>query len=162
MKIALVISLCIGVFLISVFFGISQQQSDVENLGWVHGSCIAIKNKTLKPGDSFTLFVLDETTFIDSKIIDKPASAISGCFALMEERRGMNENAGYSFYSIKPGVNNNFAIGFMNFEAQSKGFLSFSSCSTSEGIKFSVHDMHLKIWQGYYSLGYDITATCEE
>ena len=80
----------------------------------------------------------------------------------MEERRGMNENAGYSFYSIKPGVNNNFAIGFMNFEEQSKGFLSFSSCSTSEGIKFSVHDMHSNIWQGYYSLGYDITATCEE
>ena len=162
MKTALVICVCIGVFLISVFFDSSQQQSDVENMGWVHGSCIAIKNKTLNPGTSITLFDLEETTFIDSKIIDKPASAISGCFALMEERREMNENAGYSFYSIEPAVNNNYAIGLMNFDELNIGFLGFSLCSTSEGIQFSAHDMHSKIWQGYYYLGDDISATCTE
>jgi len=102
------------------------------------------------------------------------------CKALMEGRATMNAKPGMSFYGLEAGnvgstdmgivivepparmaVVNGLAQADLDQDGQSE---VFSSCATSEGIKFTVWTGRANQgeprWSGYYYLGYDLQPTC--
>ena len=92
----------------------------------------------------------------------------------------MNANPGISFYALEPGSvgATDMGIGIVEpstppaiVNGQARIDLSrdgqsevFSSCATSEGIKFAVWNAKAyegePRWSGYYYLGYDLQPTC--
>jgi len=136
-----------------------ESKLDTElNIGWLHGSCLAIKNPNIKSETEFMVFSLgNENEKIKASIINSAESG-DDCFALLDDRKSVNVDQGYSFYKVESPKEIDFAIGVL-VSAENHN-LSFSQCTTSEGISFSAFNKKLKIWEGYYYLGYESKATC--
>lgn len=131
-----------------------------SQFGWLHGNCLAIKQAHLELPQKITLARLDDPMRIDSGTITHTAVSADQCHALMSDRAQTNKSSGYSFYVVETSQPVNLAIGMLN--GLDAGKFDFSSCSTSEGMVFSVSNKKSVIWKGYYYLGYDTEATCPD
>lgn len=128
-------------------------------IGWMHGNCLAIKNANLVSGTEFSVFNLGEDVTKTTASVISSTQSSDDCFALFDDRRAVNIEAGYFFYSVKSQNEIESAVGVL--PAQSHEGLEFNECTTSEGSVFSVLKNNQKIWEGYYYLGYDLDATCQ-
>jgi hypothetical protein len=153
-----------------------------KNIGWLHGTCLAIKNGSLQPGTKITLVKFTEPQSILETVLQGQATAESGCFALFEDRVAMNQKKQRSFYSVTlpESETNIMAIGIVGQDIaisiedkNAKADLNadgvpevFSSCQTSEGMKFFVWSAESyqgsPLWSDYYYLGYDMQPNCPE
>jgi hypothetical protein len=150
-------------------------QAIEQRIGWLHGACLAIDNKTLAAGAPLTMMVLDNGQSIVEGNIVRPADAAARCPALAEGRRAANTETGLSFYVVavpqdrEPGL----AIGVIGkaprvgtgLDANGDGKADqFSQCATTEGVSFAVWNgpayQGAPLWSGYYYLGYDTDSTC--
>jgi hypothetical protein len=142
---------------------ISSVKNDVDpdrNIGWLHGNCLAINDPFIEYPLNFTLVDLGPEQKIRSATIVGRSQSGDDCYALMDDRKNVNIGAGYSFYKIESKAPVNLAIGFLQIN-DSDG-VDFEYCSTTEGISFSVFRYKTKVWEGYYYLGYESEATCQD
>jgi hypothetical protein len=153
-----------------------------KNIGWLHGTCLAITNDNLISGSKVILVVLGDPQTLIKTTIQGVASAESGCFALFEDRVANNQKKNRSFYSVKlpDSESNTMAIGIVgediditatnnkvNADLNSDGVAeAFGSCQTREGMKFFVWsggaNQGAPLWSDYYYLGYDLQPNCPE
>lgn len=138
----------------------SEEKNIEQNIGWLHGNCLAIKNTGIKDATRLTIVDLDSNKKFSPSIITGKNQSSDECNALLEDRKDINISNGYSFYQVKSDAPINLAIGFIKLDNANK--LTFDYCTTSEGISFSVLKAKEKIWEGYYYLGYDSEPTCSE
>jgi hypothetical protein len=151
-----------------------------ERIGWFQGPCLAISDQQLAPGTSVTLVVMAEPQKVQQARSLEQTTDPKKCKALLQERAAMNAKPGIFFYALPPGsvdsndtgigiveapanptVVNGLAQMHLNRDGQSE---VFSSCVTSEGIKFAVWSgkpyQGQPRWSGYEYLGYDLEPTC--
>lgn len=151
-----------------------------ERIGWFQGPCLAISNQHLARGTSVALVIMDEPQKVQqTRTVDQTTDP-TACKALMQGRAKMNAKPGISFYQLatrsldptdmgigiveppaSPTVENGQARIDLNKDGQSE---VFSSCATSEGIKFAVWTGKAyqgePRWSAYYYLGYDQEPNC--
>ena len=138
-----------------------KQIIDIEqNVGWLHGNCLAIKEPNIEFPMDITLANLDSKQSFQTASITGEAQSSDECYALLDDRIETNIGSGYSFYKVKSNNPINMAIGFLQLDNPDQ--LVFDYCTTTEGILFSILKSDKKIWKGYYSLGYESEATCDE
>ncbi|WP_020586144.1 hypothetical protein [Desulfobacter curvatus] len=138
-----------------------QDNNGLDNeIGWLHGRCLAIKNADIPPQYQIKLVHLDDEVTFEKAIVLKKTTESEECYPLMDDRASVNKNAGYFFYIIKSERPVNLAIGLLNPEELSISGLKFSYCTTTEGVQFSISKNSSVIWQGYYYLGYESEPTC--
>ncbi len=125
-----------------------------ERIGWFQGPCLAISNQHLAPGTAVTLVVMLEPQKVQQAQSLEQTTDPKTCKALLQERAAMNVKPGISFYALPPGSVDSTDIGIgivkapanptivnglaqvdLNRDGQTE---VFSSCTTSEGIKFAV------------------------
>jgi hypothetical protein len=123
---------------------------------------------------------MDEPQKVEqTRTLDQTTDPIA-CKALMPERAKMNAKPGISFYKLETGrlgptdmgigiveapaslaVENGQARVDLNKDGQNE---VFSSCATTEGIKFAVWTGKAyqgeSRWSAYYYLGYDMQPNC--
>ncbi|MDH2433396.1 hypothetical protein QCD60_12520 [Pokkaliibacter sp. MBI-7] len=142
-----------------------------QQLGWLHGQCLAIKNAGLVAGSKVQLVLLDEPQTTISGTVESKVTDSSQCFALMDDRRKVNQAAGYQFYRVATTEPVELAIGRVSDEQirltePDLRNAHFSYCSTGEGVQFSVWPVQAyqdkPLWRGYYYTGYDTEADCPE
>lgn len=151
-----------------------------ERIGWFQGPCLAISNQHLVPGTSVTLVVMAEPQKVQQARSLEQTTDPKTCKALLPERAAMNAKPGISFYALPPGSVDSTDIGIGIVEAPANATVTnglaqldlnrdgqsevFSSCATSEGIKFAVWSgtpyQGQPRWSGYAYLGYDLKPTC--
>ena len=143
----------------------------VNDLGWLHGNCLAIRNSNLSNGQKLSILLLDEKNhFANGKIT---GTAVSGdCAALLNDRKVINQDAGFSFYKVSTPNTIDLAIGVLMEDRNSfdTNVLhnpdNFAYCTSSEGIVFSLWDKGAyggkKLWSEYYLLGYETESNCPE
>lgn len=153
--------------------------SFAERVGWFQGPCLAISNQHLARGTPVALVVMAEPQTVQQvRTLDQTTDPTT-CKALLQERAKTNAKPGISFYALEPGSvgATDMGIGIvqspalavadgrvqadLNGDGQSE---IFTSCATSEGIKFAVWTTKAyqgePRWSGYYYLGYDLQPTC--
>ncbi|MCE9687861.1 hypothetical protein LZP73_16905 [Shewanella sp. AS16] len=140
-------------------------------VGWLHGNCLAIQNDALKSNDLLNIVLLEnEPAKVAARISGKAQDGTS-CYALMEDRRDINQSAGYTFYTVKADTNINLAIGIVAAAKNKKlvaalnnNLAGFTYCSSSEGVHYSMWSKSPytseKLWSAYYYLGYESEADC--
>lgn len=151
-----------------------------RRIGWFHGRCFAISDANLARGTTVDLVVMGEPQTVRQAKVGEQTSSAASCPPLMEGRRRQNARAGTSFYRLKetkltatdmgigilapphkPTVVNGLAETDLNSDGQHE---VFSSCATTEGIKFAVWTQRpyqgTPLWSTYYYLGYDMNPTC--
>jgi hypothetical protein len=136
----------------------------------------------VQPGTKITLIKFTEPQSILETELQGKGSAESGCFALFEDRIAMNQKKQRSFYSVAlpESETNMMAIGIVGQDntvsikdRKATADLNadgapevFSSCQSSEGMKFFVWSEKAyqgsPLWSDYYYLGYDMQADCPE
>lgn len=157
-----------------------SSQALKHNIGWIHGACLAIRNRNIKPGTSIRIVVLSTPqTIIDTKILGT-ADTKSGCPALLNDRADINKQDDRYFYTLDAGraSPNVMAIGLMPAVANAKSTKSMvdldlnkdgttehaNTCLTSEGVQFYISSSatfdEKALWSDYYYLGYDNKPTC--
>lgn len=156
----------------------SDNKIELKNsIGWLHGNCFAVRNPDISKNSSLIVVRLDNPNkIIFSKIIKKTSNK-DECYPLLEDRRAINIESGLIFYTVSSEKPIELGIGILqrdNEKALSPNELldlngdgrkeTFSQCSTSEGIQFSVWDgvayKSNLIWSDYYYLGYDTESNC--
>jgi len=130
-----------------------------ENIGWMHGNCLAIKNDNLKELLNVRVVKLADENVIEDAIIIKKANSGGECFPLMDDRREVNISSGYSFYLVDPTTPIDLAIAVVGEKEVDAS--NFDFCSTSEGIKYFLKKSSETTWEGYYYLGYGAEVTCK-
>ena len=173
--------------LIVVFILVGCNQSDVPTveknvtsttlIGWLHGNCLAIKDG-MSP-ENVSLYAVDlESTAVINLRSGKKAITGSECYALMEDRSSINTQDNRRFYTVASDKPVNLAIGIvytgdgmltedqvmdLNHDGKQD---TFTSCSTTEGMMFSIWAGEAykseMIWSDYYYLGYDSEADCPD
>ncbi|EDM68683.1 hypothetical protein PE36_01842 [Moritella sp. PE36] len=139
----------------------TEVMADFEhNVGWLHGSCLAIKNDSIVNNTKLTLVPLDNSENVITARIARPAETGKDCLALLEDRATVNLTNGYSFYAINTDTDIDLAIGVIDMDVKLYGF---DYCSTTEGLVFKLTNagQSQALWRGYYYLGYDTETTCE-
>lgn len=138
-----------------------RSSADMDHeVGWLHGNCLAIKNANVPYGHRLTLVHLDDQNIVEESTIGENATDSKECYPLSDDRVGVNKDAGYYFYTIKPKTYANLAIGLLSTDHISPSESKFSYCRTTEGINFFISRGNSKIWDAYYYLGYDSEPTC--
>lgn len=151
-----------------------------ERIGWFQGPCLAISNQKVAPGTTVTLIVMEEP----QKVLEAQSLGQSAdpkiCKALLQRRAAMNATPGVIFYALEAGSveSSDIGIGIVSAPASltvvnglAQADLNhdghrevFSSCSTTEGIKFAVWTDKAyegePLWSGYEYMGYDLQPTC--
>jgi hypothetical protein len=155
-------------------FSFSQQ------IGWLHGPCLAIDSPNLAPGTPVSLVIAGRPQKVRETRIQEQTNSPAACQALMEGRAKLNAKPGMFFYKLKSGSVGSEDMGFGIVNPPAKPSLVnglarvnlsqdghsevFSSCATSEGIKFAVWTDRAyqgePRWSGYYYLDYDTKPTC--
>jgi hypothetical protein len=151
-----------------------------ENIGWIHGNCLAIKNSKIKPGENIQVILLgDPQKILDAKVTGATESSTE-CHALLNDRVGINKQDGRSFYNLDLNKEslNMMAVGLVSaaVKARNSGNIvdldlnndgiaeRAGSCMTSEGVQFFISSSKTfddkALWSDYYYLGYDNTPTC--
>lgn len=154
--------------------------SFAEGIGWLHGPCLAITNASLARGTPVALVIMAEPQAVQPARIQEPTNSPAACQALMEGRGAVNAKPGMTFYTLEaaglastdmgfgiiappanPVVVNGMAQADLDRDGHSE---VFSSCATSEGIKFAVWTGQPyrgePRWSGYYYMDYDTKSTC--
>jgi hypothetical protein len=151
-----------------------------ERIGWLHGACLAISNPNLANGTPVVLVITGEPQKVQQARIQAQTNSPATCQALMEGRAKLNAKPGMSFYALETESVGSTDMGFgivappanpvvVNGQArvdldQDGRSEVFSSCATSEGIKFAVWTEKAyqgdPRWSGYYYLDYESTPTC--
>ena len=153
------------------------------DVGWIHGACLAIANDNLTPGEGITMIILGvKQSLLKGSIVGKATSG-ANCYALLDDRRSVNDNGKRSFYSVLfngPAQTDIIAIGLVHLAHEpyiSDGIVRgdlvgdgrqevFTYCQATEGINFFVWSetvgSKLQRWTDYYYLGYEITSNCTE
>lgn len=135
-----------------------------NNIGFMHGQCLAIK-ANLANHENIVIIPVDSSQ-VDKdnnkqvgKII-KPASSDNECYMLLADRKTINIDQGYQFYQVQTDTPVNLAIALVS-NVTNDNF-QYAVCNSAEGMNFTVRQDDKLVWQGYYYLGYDITPTCKE
>jgi hypothetical protein len=151
-----------------------------EQIGWLHGPCLAISNAKLTPGTPVAVVIMGDPQTVERAQIQGQTTSSEICSALIPGRAKLNAKPGISFYALGPGniANTDMGIGIVAPPAnptvvnglvrvdldRDGGSEVFFSCTTSEGIKFSIWTDKAyqgePRWSGYYYLGYDVTPNC--
>jgi hypothetical protein len=151
-----------------------------ERIGWLHGTCLAISNPNLAKGTPVVLVITGEPQKVQQARIQAQTNSPATCQALMEGRAKVNAKPGMSFYGLETESVGSTDMGFgivappanpvvVNGQArvdldQDGRSEVFSSCATSEGIKFAVWTEKAyqgdPRWSGYYYLDYESKPTC--
>jgi hypothetical protein len=154
--------------------------SFTERVGWFHGPCLAISNQRLAPGTSLALIVMGQPQKVQQARSLQQTTDPMRCKALMQGRIKMNAKPGIFFYAletegldptemgigiVKPPVRPIAVKGLVRVDLKQDGESEvFSSCATSEGIKFAIWTgrayQGASLWSAYYYLGYDLHPTC--
>lgn len=135
-----------------------------SRIGWVDGQCLAIQNAKLTAGSEITIVLLSEQqhSTVAAEVVGEATNGET-CSPLLEDRRSVNIDSGYSFYQINSGENIGLAIAVTEESLASENY-AFDYCATLDGISFSVkkayQNTHEEIWNGYYYLAYDTEASC--
>lgn len=151
-----------------------------DRVGWFQGSCLAISNPGLAKGTSVALVVIGDPQKVQpARILEQTTSATT-CKALLQDRAKTNATPGVAFYALEaasvgatdmgigiveppaaPAIVDGLARVDLLHDGQGE---VFTSCATSEGIKFAVWTAKPyqgePRWSGYYYLGYDMQPTC--
>jgi hypothetical protein len=153
--------------------------SFAERVGWIHGRCLAIANHTLARGAPVAVIITDEPQRVQPARLGGRTTDASVCPALLEGRAGINAKSEISFYRLEaealgprdigiaiidPPAMPTVVNGLARLALDPTGEHVFSSCTTSEGIKYAVWSGQANRgeprWSGYNYLGYDVTRTC--
>ena len=102
-----------------------------HNVGWLHGSCLAIKNDSIVNNTKLTLVPLDNSDNVITARIARPAETGKDCLALLEDRAIVNLTNGYSFYAINTDTDIDLAIGVIDMDVKLYGF---DYCSTTTSV----------------------------
>jgi len=129
-----------------------------NNIGWLHGNCLAIKNDSINTPLNITLVRLEDNNHLEKAKITSKTNNQDKCFPLFEDRKNVNLANGYSFYLIDSATPVDLAIGVIDLEKIN--VLDFSYCATTEGLKYFFKNASTTLWEGYYYLGYDSEVTC--
>ena len=151
-----------------------------ERIGWLHGSCLACSNPDLARGTPLALVITAEPQWVQQARIQERTDSPVRCQALMEGRAAVNAKPGMSFYALESGSISSSDMGFgivappanpevvnglvrVDLDQDGHGEV-FSSCATTEGIKFAVWTEKAyqgePRWSGYYYLDYESTPNC--
>jgi hypothetical protein len=151
-----------------------------ERIGWLHGPCLAISNPDLARGTPLALVITVEPQRVEQARIQERTDSPARCQALMEGRAAVNAKPGLSFYALESGSITSSDMGFgivappakpevvnglarVDLDQDGHGEV-FSSCATTEGIKFAVWTEKAyqgePRWSGYYYLDYESTPNC--
>lgn len=151
-------------------------------IGWLHGSCLAVKMADLKKGTKLTIISLGKPQALSEAEIVQRTESGEECYALRQERKDINLSEGNMFYLVASAskVPLELAIGIVGMKA---GFTTtdgsihadingdghqdyFTECATSEGVRFNVWSgspfKGKALWSAYYYLGYDTEPDCPE
>ncbi len=157
------------IFILALFFVLigscavvqkSERINYEENIGWMHGNCLALKNPNIMSPQEINIVFLEDGKFVETGTIIGKTNLGNNCFALLDDRKEVNLNNGYSFYLVESKSPVNLAIGYLKLDAPSG--LDFNFCSTTEGIMYTISRGKSAVWEGYYYLGYESEATCKE
>ena len=159
----------------------STSQGLKENIGWIHGNCLAVRNAKINPGTSIQVIQLGKSQkVVDAKVINSISESNSECFALLNDRAEINRQDGRFFYrlDINKESLNTMAIGLVAASAKIRNLNSVvefdlnndgtaehaDTCLTSEGVQFYISSNKTfdekALWSDYYYLGYDNKPTC--
>lgn len=160
----------------------AEKDIDAESkIGWLHGNCLAVKNPRVPKNAELLVVSLDDVQNITPAKVLRPARNGKECPGLLEDRKAVNQESGVTFYRVSSEKAVETAIGVLNEKALTKQELldlnrrgldldndghkeTFSQCSTSEGVRFSIWNgtayRSKLIWSGDYYLGYDTEANC--
>ncbi len=151
-----------------------------ERIGWLHGPCLAIANPKLAGGTPLTLVLTGEPQTVQQARIGERTVSPERCQALKEGRAAVNAKPGVFFYTLEAGSLDATAMGFgvvpppaqpeivsglARVDLDQNGRREvFSSCATTEGIKFAVwadkaYEGEPR-WAAYYYLDYESPPTC--
>lgn len=151
-----------------------------ERIGWLHGPCLAISNPNLAQGTPVVLVITGEPQKVARTRIQEKTNSPAMCQALMQGRATTNAKPGMSFYALETGSVGSTDMGFGIVAPPSNPVVVnglarvdldrdghsevFSSCATSEGIKFDVWiDKAYQgepSWSGYDYLDYEMKPNC--
>ena len=151
-----------------------------ERIGWFHGPCLAISGPELARGTPVTLVIAAEPQKVQQARIQEKTDSPASCPALMEGRAAQNRKPGVAFFVLEGASVGPSDMGFgivmppatpavVNGQAEidldQDGHKEvFTSCASSEGIKFAVWTekpyQGEPRWSAYYYLDYDLTPTC--
>lgn len=149
-----------------------------ENIGWIHGACLAIRNGNIKPGTSVKVIRLSTPQQIVSAKVIGVADATVACPALLSDRAEINTQDGRFFYAldISKESPDAMAVGMISGKAKAStpaveldvnndGVVEHAgTCVTGEGIQFYISSSktfdETALWSDYYYLGYDNKPTC--
>jgi hypothetical protein len=160
--------------------GAGEAFSYADRIGWFHGPCLAISNPKLTSGTPVGLVVTGAPQRIERTRIVAQTDSSEICKALLPGRMKQNTKSGATFYSLDAGTlaATDMGIGIVSPPADlavAEGLAGadlakdgkkkvFSSCATSEAIKFNVWSEKAyrgePLWSSYYRLDYDVTPTC--
>lgn len=136
-------------------------QAATEETGWLHGKCLAIKDSHIPIHSKLSIVLLDEPQSVSKGEVLGQATSGEQCYPLLEDRRTVNVDAGYTFYLVNTKAQVNLAIGSVGKAVDTHKY-NYSYCTTAEGVQFSTSEGSKTIWSGYYYLGYDSESTCPE
>jgi hypothetical protein len=151
-----------------------------ERIGWLHGACFAVSNPKLAGGAPVTLVIMGDPQKVESARIGVQPASPETCQALLPARAQSNEKKGTTFYTLeaKDLHPTDMGIGIVELQAEPKivnrlvrvdltrngQSTVFSSCATTEGIKFGAWPGEAvqgePLWSAYYYLGYDQQPNC--
>ncbi len=151
-----------------------------ENIGWIHGACLAIKNNKLKPGTNIQVIVLSNPQKLLAARVTGRTESGSGCPALLSDRSAINKQEGRFFYQldldeasqdivaiglVSTSVKVRTAGPIIDLDVNNEGItVHAGSCTTSEGMQFFIASGNTfnenALWSDYYYLGYDTMPTC--
>jgi hypothetical protein len=149
-------------------------------IGWLHGPCLAIRNADLARGTPVDLVILAEPQRVERARIGDRTDSPQLCQALRPGRARVNAKPGISFYVIEatgleptgmgigivePPAHPQTVNGLVRVDLDQDGRGEiFTSCATTEGIKFAVWTEKAyegePRWSAYYYLDYESTPTC--
>ena len=152
-----------------------------RHAGWIHGSCLAIKNPDLNPGALVQVVTLGSPQRTFKTSIAGTATSDTKCLALLPDRITVNQRKGRSFYVLDYEEGADFmAIGLVEYKRELLPVTDIvrmdidhdgkqemaGFCQTSEGVKFFLLPVDQSdgtpIWSDYYYLGYDTKPTCKD
>ena len=139
-------------------------------IGVVDATCLAIKNGGLLQGEAVTVVSFDESQRVLQAFVD--SSDASKC-KVADDRQSMNEQAGYSYYSLI-GLPAKFEAGaaftttfdkdqLQALDLNANGnYETVSHCLSTNGAKVAlVENGTQPIWSADYYLGEGQTPTCQ-
>ena len=152
-----------------------------ENIGWIHGACLGIRNGKIEPGTSIQVLVLsDPQELANANVTGRVRESDSECPALLSDRAEINNQEGRFFYKLDFGKESptTMAIGLVSesvrprkrnsmveFDLNRDGVVERAgTCLTTEGMQFYISSSATfdakALWSDYYYLGYDNKPTC--